>query len=162
MGDSFWTERKTKRDSSEDYSVYISIAETIIGWPKNLQNVCSNLHSSSHWMHLHGFEPKYIKAFPGIELSSLEQENSFKCDASQVLNEMEECKKAYLNAYIRCLAFDNVKQAQYPPSMSVSDSPKKYSVDPTTSEICFSGAVPQVHFIKSRILLGCQCQSSEW
>ncbi|KAK6930183.1 Ribulose bisphosphate carboxylase small subunit, domain [Dillenia turbinata] len=37
----------------------------------------------------------------------------FGCtDASQVLSEIQECKKAYPNAYIRCLAFDNVHQAQ--------------------------------------------------
>ncbi|KAL8210995.1 hypothetical protein R6Q57_005433 [Mikania cordata] len=37
----------------------------------------------------------------------------FGCtDSSQVLNEIQECKKTYPNAYIRCLAFDNVKQAQ--------------------------------------------------
>ncbi|KAG2699373.1 hypothetical protein I3843_07G189400 [Carya illinoinensis] len=37
----------------------------------------------------------------------------FGCnDSSQVLNEIEECKKTYPNAYIRCLAFDNKKQAQ--------------------------------------------------
>ncbi|XP_065850725.1 ribulose bisphosphate carboxylase small subunit, chloroplastic 3-like [Euphorbia lathyris] len=37
----------------------------------------------------------------------------FGCnDSSQVLNEMNECKKAYPNAYIRCLAFDNQRQAQ--------------------------------------------------
>ncbi|XP_055822421.1 ribulose bisphosphate carboxylase small subunit, chloroplastic 3-like [Solanum dulcamara] len=37
----------------------------------------------------------------------------FGCnDSSQVLNEIQECKKAYPNAFIRCLAFDNVKQAQ--------------------------------------------------
>ncbi|CAI9787458.1 unnamed protein product [Fraxinus pennsylvanica] len=37
----------------------------------------------------------------------------FGCnDSSQVLNEVQECKKAYPNAYIRCLAFNNVKQAQ--------------------------------------------------
>ncbi|RZC71088.1 hypothetical protein C5167_034276 [Papaver somniferum] len=37
----------------------------------------------------------------------------FGCtDATQVLNEMQECKKTYPNAYIRCLAFDNQKQVQ--------------------------------------------------
>nr|GEW63315.1 hypothetical protein [Tanacetum cinerariifolium] len=37
----------------------------------------------------------------------------FGCtDSSQVLNEIQECKQAYPNAYIRCLAFDNVRQAQ--------------------------------------------------
>lgn len=37
----------------------------------------------------------------------------FGCnDSSQVLNEIQQCKKAYPNAFIRCLAFDNVKQAQ--------------------------------------------------
>ncbi|XVE98779.1 hypothetical protein REPUB_Repub03eG0138100 [Reevesia pubescens] len=37
----------------------------------------------------------------------------FGCnDSSQVLNELNECKKAYPNAYIRCLAFDNKHQAQ--------------------------------------------------
>ncbi|GFP95494.1 ribulose bisphosphate carboxylase small chain chloroplastic [Phtheirospermum japonicum] len=37
----------------------------------------------------------------------------FGCnDSSQVLNEIQECKKAYPNAYIRCLAFDNMKQGQ--------------------------------------------------
>ncbi|OIT30016.1 PREDICTED: ribulose bisphosphate carboxylase small chain clone 512-like [Nicotiana attenuata] len=37
----------------------------------------------------------------------------FGCnDSSQVLNEIQECKKAYPNAFIRCLAFDNVKQVQ--------------------------------------------------
>ncbi|CAK9137951.1 unnamed protein product [Ilex paraguariensis] len=37
----------------------------------------------------------------------------FGCsDSSQVLNEIQECKKEYPNAYIRCLAFDNIKQAQ--------------------------------------------------
>nr|GMD43782.1 ribulose bisphosphate carboxylase small chain clone 512-like [Ipomoea batatas] len=37
----------------------------------------------------------------------------FGCtDSSQVLKEMEECKNTYPNAYIRCLAFDNVKKAQ--------------------------------------------------
>lgn len=37
----------------------------------------------------------------------------FGCrDSSEVVREMEECKKAYPNAYIRCLAFDNTKQAQ--------------------------------------------------
>ncbi|XP_020535572.2 ribulose bisphosphate carboxylase small chain clone 512 isoform X2 [Jatropha curcas] len=37
----------------------------------------------------------------------------FGCnDSAQVLNEMHECKKAYPNAYIRCLAFDNKKQCQ--------------------------------------------------
>ncbi|EEF31347.1 ribulose-bisphosphate carboxylase, putative [Ricinus communis] len=37
----------------------------------------------------------------------------FGCnDSSQVLNEINECKKAYPNAYIRCLAFDNTRQAQ--------------------------------------------------
>ncbi|OVA19002.1 Ribulose bisphosphate carboxylase small chain [Macleaya cordata] len=37
----------------------------------------------------------------------------FGCtDSSQVLNEMQECKKTYPNAYIRCLAFDNQKQVQ--------------------------------------------------
>ncbi|KAL8189511.1 hypothetical protein R6Q57_029077 [Mikania cordata] len=35
-----------------------------------------------------------------------------RTDSSLVLNEIQECKKAYPNAYIRCLAFDNVKQAQ--------------------------------------------------
>ncbi|KAK2978551.1 hypothetical protein RJ640_009510 [Escallonia rubra] len=37
----------------------------------------------------------------------------FACnDPSQVLHEIQECKKTYPNAYIRCLAFDNLKQAQ--------------------------------------------------
>ncbi|KAL0339956.1 UNVERIFIED_CONTAM: Ribulose bisphosphate carboxylase small chain, chloroplastic [Sesamum calycinum] len=37
----------------------------------------------------------------------------FGCtDSSQILNEIQECRQAYPNAYIRCLAFDNVKQAQ--------------------------------------------------
>ncbi|XWS28107.1 hypothetical protein CRYUN_Cryun25bG0037000 [Craigia yunnanensis] len=37
----------------------------------------------------------------------------FGCnDSSQVLNEIQECKKAYPNTYIRCLAFDNKQQAQ--------------------------------------------------
>ncbi|XP_050219510.1 ribulose bisphosphate carboxylase small subunit, chloroplastic 3-like [Mercurialis annua] len=37
----------------------------------------------------------------------------FGCnDSSQVLNQINECKKAYPNAYIRCLAFDNHRQAQ--------------------------------------------------
>ncbi|GAY37171.1 hypothetical protein CUMW_026990 [Citrus unshiu] len=37
----------------------------------------------------------------------------FGCnDSSQILNEIQECKKAYPNAYIRCLAFNNQKQAQ--------------------------------------------------
>ncbi|KAM7268827.1 hypothetical protein ACFE04_010993 [Oxalis oulophora] len=37
----------------------------------------------------------------------------FGCtDSSQVLNEMHECRKAYPNAYIRCLAFDNKHQTQ--------------------------------------------------
>lgn len=37
----------------------------------------------------------------------------FGCtDASQVLNEIHECKKAYPNAFIRCLAFDNKQQVQ--------------------------------------------------
>ncbi|XP_009608851.1 ribulose bisphosphate carboxylase small subunit, chloroplastic-like [Nicotiana tabacum] len=37
----------------------------------------------------------------------------FGCnDSSQVLNEIQDCKKAYPNAFIRCLAFDNVKQVQ--------------------------------------------------
>lgn len=37
----------------------------------------------------------------------------FGCsDSSQVLNEIHECKKAYPNAYIRCLAFDNQQQVQ--------------------------------------------------
>ncbi|XP_022730240.1 ribulose bisphosphate carboxylase small chain clone 512-like isoform X1 [Durio zibethinus] len=37
----------------------------------------------------------------------------FGCsDSSQVLNEIQECKKAYPNAYIRCLAFDNKHQVQ--------------------------------------------------
>ncbi|KAF2309459.1 hypothetical protein GH714_002742 [Hevea brasiliensis] len=37
----------------------------------------------------------------------------FGCnDSSQVLNEIHECKKAYPNAYIRCLAFDNKHQGQ--------------------------------------------------
>jgi len=37
----------------------------------------------------------------------------FGCnDPSQVLNEIHECKKAYPNAYIRCLAFDNKRQVQ--------------------------------------------------
>ncbi|KAL8104012.1 hypothetical protein AgCh_028295 [Apium graveolens] len=33
-------------------------------------------------------------------------------DASQVLHEIAECKKAYPSAYIRCLDFDNIRQAQ--------------------------------------------------
>ncbi|KAL1813929.1 hypothetical protein ACET3Z_023994 [Daucus carota] len=37
----------------------------------------------------------------------------FGCtDASQVLHEIAECKKAYPTAFIRCLAFDNIRQAQ--------------------------------------------------
>ncbi|KAI8008725.1 hypothetical protein LOK49_LG07G00877 [Camellia lanceoleosa] len=37
----------------------------------------------------------------------------FGCnDSSQVLNEIHDCKKAYPNAYIRCLAFDNKRQCQ--------------------------------------------------
>ncbi|KAF6142316.1 hypothetical protein GIB67_023341 [Kingdonia uniflora] len=37
----------------------------------------------------------------------------FGCtDPSQVLNEIYECRKAYPTAYIRCLAFDNIKQVQ--------------------------------------------------
>ncbi|KAK3006089.1 hypothetical protein RJ639_016533 [Escallonia herrerae] len=37
----------------------------------------------------------------------------FACnDPSQVLHEIQECKKTYPNAHIRCLAFDNLKQAQ--------------------------------------------------
>ncbi|PSS21083.1 Ribulose bisphosphate carboxylase small chain like [Actinidia chinensis var. chinensis] len=37
----------------------------------------------------------------------------FGCnDSSQVLNEIQQCKKAYPNAYIRCLAFDNKQQVQ--------------------------------------------------
>ncbi|KAF8407328.1 hypothetical protein HHK36_006455 [Tetracentron sinense] len=37
----------------------------------------------------------------------------FGCnDPSQVLNEIQECKKTYPNAYIRCLAFDNKHQVQ--------------------------------------------------
>ncbi|GMP69395.1 hypothetical protein CsSME_00028679 [Camellia sinensis var. sinensis] len=37
----------------------------------------------------------------------------FGCnDSSQVLNEIHDCKKAYPNAYIRCLVFDNKRQCQ--------------------------------------------------
>ncbi|KAJ6857125.1 ribulose bisphosphate carboxylase small chain [Populus alba x Populus x berolinensis] len=37
----------------------------------------------------------------------------FGCtDSSQVLEEIQECKKAYPDAYIRCLAFDNKQQGQ--------------------------------------------------
>ncbi|ERN18124.1 ribulose bisphosphate carboxylase small chain clone 512 [Amborella trichopoda] len=37
----------------------------------------------------------------------------FGCaDSSQVLREIEECKRTYPSAYIRCLAFDNQKQVQ--------------------------------------------------
>jgi|UniRef100_A0A2N9ISF5 ribulose-bisphosphate carboxylase small chain len=37
----------------------------------------------------------------------------FGCnDPSQVLNEIQECKKTYPNAYIRCLGFDNKQQVQ--------------------------------------------------
>ncbi|KAL9376821.1 hypothetical protein Peur_030941 [Populus x canadensis] len=37
----------------------------------------------------------------------------FGCtDSSQVLEEIHECKKAYPDAYIRCLAFDNKHQGQ--------------------------------------------------
>ncbi|PSS36219.1 Ribulose bisphosphate carboxylase small chain 1A like [Actinidia chinensis var. chinensis] len=37
----------------------------------------------------------------------------FGCnDSSQVLSEIEQCKKAYPNVYIRCLAFDNKRQVQ--------------------------------------------------
>ncbi|KAL7184303.1 hypothetical protein ACSBR2_026455 [Camellia fascicularis] len=37
----------------------------------------------------------------------------FGCnDSSQVLNEIHDCKKAYPNAYIRCLAFDDKRQCQ--------------------------------------------------
>ncbi|XP_072953228.1 ribulose bisphosphate carboxylase small subunit, chloroplastic-like [Typha angustifolia] len=37
----------------------------------------------------------------------------FGCtDSSQVLHEIEECKKAYPNAYIRLLSFNNKKQCQ--------------------------------------------------
>ncbi|CAI0552890.1 unnamed protein product [Linum tenue] len=37
----------------------------------------------------------------------------FGCnDSSQVLNEIEQCKQTYPNAYIRCLAFDNIQQVQ--------------------------------------------------
>ncbi|KAL3841050.1 hypothetical protein ACJIZ3_025641 [Penstemon smallii] len=37
----------------------------------------------------------------------------FGCtDSSQVLNEIQLCKNTYPNAYIRCLAFDNIKQGQ--------------------------------------------------
>ncbi|KAI4335409.1 hypothetical protein L6164_014054 [Bauhinia variegata] len=37
----------------------------------------------------------------------------FGCtDSSQVLNEIHECKKAFPNAYIRCLAFDNQRHMQ--------------------------------------------------
>eukprot|EP01018_Ginkgo_biloba_P027259 Gb_16477 [translate_table: standard] len=37
----------------------------------------------------------------------------FGCtNSAQVLGEITECKKAYPNAFIRCLAFDNQRQAQ--------------------------------------------------
>ncbi|XP_057979838.1 ribulose bisphosphate carboxylase small subunit, chloroplastic 3-like [Malania oleifera] len=37
----------------------------------------------------------------------------FGCtDSSQVIAEIQECKKCYPNAYIRCLAFDNQHQCQ--------------------------------------------------
>ncbi|XP_052199731.1 ribulose bisphosphate carboxylase small subunit, chloroplastic 3-like [Diospyros lotus] len=37
----------------------------------------------------------------------------FGCnDSSQVLNEIDECKRAYPSAYIRCLAFDKQHQVQ--------------------------------------------------
>ena len=37
----------------------------------------------------------------------------FGCtDAAHVLNEIEECKKAYPTAYIRLLSFDNKHQCQ--------------------------------------------------
>ncbi|KAM7469226.1 hypothetical protein LguiA_007409 [Lonicera macranthoides] len=37
----------------------------------------------------------------------------FGCtDSSQVLEEIQECRKAYPNSYIRILAFDNIKQGQ--------------------------------------------------
>ncbi|KAK4756175.1 hypothetical protein SAY87_006302 [Trapa incisa] len=37
----------------------------------------------------------------------------FGCtDSSQVLREIEECKKAYPGTYIRCLAFDSSRQVQ--------------------------------------------------
>jgi ribulose-bisphosphate carboxylase small chain len=37
----------------------------------------------------------------------------FGCtDASMVLREIEECKKAYPGAFIRVLGFDNVRQVQ--------------------------------------------------
>nr|AFK34410.1 unknown [Lotus japonicus] len=37
----------------------------------------------------------------------------FGCnDSSQVLNEIQECKRAYPNAYIRCIAFDNHRHMQ--------------------------------------------------
>nr|AFO67218.1 putative ribulose-1,5-bisphosphate carboxylase/oxygenase small subunit [Aralia elata] len=37
----------------------------------------------------------------------------FGCtDSSQVLNEVEECKKEYPNAFIRIIGFDNVRQVQ--------------------------------------------------
>lgn len=37
----------------------------------------------------------------------------FGCtESGQVLRELEECKKSYPNAYIRCLGFDNKRQTQ--------------------------------------------------
>ncbi|MFY0353895.1 ribulose bisphosphate carboxylase small subunit [Bacillus sp. YIM B13601] len=37
----------------------------------------------------------------------------FGCtDSTQVLKEVEECKKEYPNAYIRIIGFDNVRQVQ--------------------------------------------------
>ncbi|KAK1322653.1 hypothetical protein QJS10_CPA02g01489 [Acorus calamus] len=37
----------------------------------------------------------------------------FGCkDPAQVLNEIQECKQAYPNTYIRCLAFNSQKQGQ--------------------------------------------------
>ncbi|MDD9834130.1 hypothetical protein BZG16_28905, partial [Escherichia coli] len=37
----------------------------------------------------------------------------FGCtDSSQVMKEVEECKKAYPNSFIRIIGFDNVRQVQ--------------------------------------------------
>ena len=66
----------------------------------------------------------------------------FGCtDASQVLNEVNECKKAYPDCYVRLAAFDSVKQVQVmsfvvqkPGQTAASSSTSYWAMAGTTGE----------------------------
>ncbi|KAK3221528.1 hypothetical protein Dsin_008553 [Dipteronia sinensis] len=88
--------------------------KSCLKWFKN------SLHEGKTWNPINNKKFETLSYIPRLSYDSIAKEIDYilkkgwiPClEFDEVLNEINECKKTYPNAYIHCLAFNNVKQGQ--------------------------------------------------